>query len=159
MPARLPLDCPIRSDALLTQPAEQLRQGQRATRASHFDAALEQDQRRDRANAHFSRELRVGFAVQLAQAAVTLQLRGGLLIDRSKAAAGAAPTGPDINQQRQVALVLRGGVGLGQFERCARQYLRFAAAATWRIAQALGGNAIETIAVRAGAPQRGGHWP
>ena len=51
-----------------------MRQWQGAALAGHFDAAAEQDQAGNGADAQLGRQLRIGLAVQLAQAATPLQL-------------------------------------------------------------------------------------
>src|SRR5690606_37468309 len=122
--------------------------------AGDFDAALEQNQAGNGADAHLPGQIGVGFTIELAQAAAALQLCGSLLEDRRKGLAGAAPTGPDIHQQRQVALQLAGKVGLRQGEWRGGQYFALAAAAARRVAQTLGRNAVEPVAMRAGDQQR-----
>src|SRR5690606_39868462 len=113
-------------------------------------AISEQDQAGDGANAQLAGQLLVGFAVQLGQPAASLKLRGSLFEDRREAAAGAAPTGPDVQQQRQVALCLLGEIALVDVEGLGQQNVGLAAPAARLLANAVGGDAGEPGAVRAG---------
>ena len=86
------------ANALLCQPGQQLWQRHGTALARDFAAFAKEDQARNGADAELRRQLRIGFAVELGQAAAALQLARGLGEGRGKAAAGAAPAGPDIHQ-------------------------------------------------------------
>ncbi|CAI8910796.1 hypothetical protein EMIT0196P_40244 [Pseudomonas chlororaphis] len=103
------------------------------------------------------RQLLVGLAVELGQPAFARQLCRRLLEYRREGFARPAPIRPDIYQQRQVALDLAGVVALFQFERLVQQHLAFAAPAFGLVAQALGGDAVQPIAMGAGDQQWIGH--
>ena len=85
------------------------------------------------------------------------QLAGGLFEGRGEALARPTPVGPDIQQQRQVALDLGGVIAFAQLERGAQQHILFAAAAFRAVAQAVGGDAVEAVAVGAGDNQGCSH--
>lgn len=97
-----------------------------------------------------------GFAVQLRQPAAPLQLSRCLGEDRRKTSARPTPTGPDINQQRQIALDLIAELALLQIERRARQGFGLAASAARRLLEPVGRNAIKA-SVCAGNDQGLGH--
>jgi len=145
------------SDALLCSPRQQLRQGHGAILARHFAGVSEQDQAGDGADAQLAGQLLVGFAVQLGQSAASLQLSGGLLEGRGEAAAWPASAGPDIQQQRQVAFYLLGEIALVHLEGLGDQHRVLAASASRMLANAVGGDAVEPGAVRAGYDERIGH--
>ncbi len=118
---------------------------------------LEQQQAGDRADAQLPGQVAVGFAVELGQAAAAGQLAGGLFEGGGERFARTAPIRPDVDQQWQIAFDLAGVAGFGEFERGAQQHVLFAAAAFRRVAQALGGQAVEAVAVGAGDYQWFGH--
>ncbi|CAI8888837.1 hypothetical protein EMIT0P258_30307 [Pseudomonas sp. IT-P258] len=103
------------------------------------------------------RQLLVRLAVQLGQSALAHQLPGRLLEQRCKRLARPAPVRPHIHQQRQIALDLAGVVALFQFKRFAQQDFSLAAPALRVVVQALGGNAVEAVAVGAGDEEWVGH--
>ena len=74
--------------ALLCQPGEQLRQWHGTALSCHFATVTEQDQAGNGADSELCRQLGIGFAVELGQAAAALQLAGGLGEGRGEAAAG-----------------------------------------------------------------------
>ena len=82
---------------MLRQPRHQLRQRHGAALSGDFTAVAEQDQAGNRADAKLRRQLCIGLAVELGQAAAALELTGSLRKGRGETAAGPAPAGPVIN--------------------------------------------------------------
>ncbi|GEM_PF-2999237 len=74
--------------ALLPQPCHQLRQRHGAALSGDFTAVAEQDQAGNRADAELRRQLCIGLAVELGQAAAALELTGSLRKGRGETAAG-----------------------------------------------------------------------